>query len=318
MKVQFRLFLGTMIAFCLMLVAAAAAHAQSAGGSIHPPGWGRPAPLTFGVAPTVPTMAMFDSVDLSQIPADAPAVLGYAGGQWPTFSKLRLQWPKAHAISTAISASEYAECLDIEPGDAQPYQAPSWIRADERAGYTKPCLYSSWYEFTRQVIPILLAAHISRDEVWEIDADYTNVPHIDAGFDGTQWTDRALGRNLDESLVTRAFLSAATPPYVAPIVKPKPRPTNVKPKATTALAIVVGPSHLKPLFRAGYARLGLGHGWWEYVPDRRISSPGAVLFGRSGTKPAYRKGFRRRGLGDGWWEFLPVLTPKLSQYSPAT
>jgi hypothetical protein len=67
--------------------------------------------------------------------------------------------------------------------------------------------------FVNEVIPVLEAAHIPRDDIFEWDADYTYVPHLDAGFDATQFTDKALGRSLDESEVTLRFLSIAKPAY---------------------------------------------------------------------------------------------------------
>lgn len=199
---------------------------QSAMGSVHPAGWGKPAPVTarLSVGRPVPTAAMFDTITLGTVPGDPFALAGYTAGRWPTFLPLRHRWPQAHTVSIAISARDHADCLDVEPGDATPSEVAGWVRADIKAGWRKPCVYSSWWEFHDQVTPALAQAHISRSQVWEWDADYTYWPHIDAGFDATQWTDRALGRNLDESLVTRAFLSIAHP-ALTPAPKPKPKPS---------------------------------------------------------------------------------------------
>lgn len=198
---------------------------QSATGSVHPAGWGKPAPATalLGARP-VPTAAMFDSIDVGTIPRGPFALAGYTAGRWPTFVPMRHRWPRAHTVSIAISARYHADCLDVEPGDATPNEVAVWVHADIRAGWRKPCVYSSWWEFHGQVNPALARAHISRSQVWEWDASYTYTPHIDAGFDATQWTDKAYGRNLDESLVTRAFLSIAHPALVPPKPRPKPDP----------------------------------------------------------------------------------------------
>lgn len=190
---------------------------QAATGSHHPAGWGKPAPATvwqphnFGL---VPTGVMFDSIDLSQVPASPFAVAGYTAGHWPNYLKVRTTWPHTHAISIAISANYHADCLDIEPGDATPAQAPGWVTADIKAGFAHPCVYSSYYEFVNQVRPALAAAHIARASIYEWDADYRGCNGaIDQSFDATQCTDNALGRNLDESNVTLQFLSIAQPPY---------------------------------------------------------------------------------------------------------
>jgi len=204
---------------------------QTAGGSVHPSGWGRPAPRgvqLFALAPQK-TAAMYDTITLSSVPSNPFALAGYTAGFWPTFNPLHRSYPRAHVVSIAIRASDHADCLDIEPGDASPNQAPSWVWAEKRLGWSRPCLYSDWYEFHEQVQPALARAGISKSQVFEWDADYTGTPHIDVGFDGTQWTDRALGRNLDQSLVLRSFLVIAHPPLAEPKPQPKPKP-RPKPK----------------------------------------------------------------------------------------
>jgi hypothetical protein len=166
---------------------------------------------------------MFDTTTVSTVPARPFALAGYTGGFWPTFRLLRRRWPSAHTVSIAISAREHAACLDVEPGDATPGEVVGWYWADRHAGYGKPCVYSDWWEYTHQIRPVLTGARINRSQVWEWDASYTGRPHIDPGFDATQWTDKAFGRNLDESLVLRSFLSIAHP-ALKPAPKPRPKP----------------------------------------------------------------------------------------------
>lgn len=209
----------------LLVAACGGGHALSA----HPPGWGKPAPVSVRHSVVnVPTGSMFDTITLASLPHGPFALAGYTSGHWPTYLPLRRAFAKAHTISIAVSASFHADCLDVEPGDATPAQAPGWVKADIAAGFKRPCIYSSFWMFVNQVRPLLAKAGIARSSVFEWDADYTSVPHIDASFDATQWTDRALGRNLDESMVELRFLSIASPPYVAPR-PPKPRP-KPKPK----------------------------------------------------------------------------------------
>jgi hypothetical protein len=50
---------------------------------------------------------------------------------------------------------------------------------------------------------------------------YRGTPGLVAGYDAVQYTDTCLGRNLDCSTVSLAFLSIAQPPYVPP---PPPLP----------------------------------------------------------------------------------------------
>lgn len=198
-----------------------ARHGQSATGSVHPPGWGRPAPALEGLSPaTVRTLRMFDSVSLSALPARPFAAAGYTSGWWPTYLPLRRRFPRAHAVSIAVNASHHADCLDVEPGDATPGQVVAWIAADRRAGFKRPCVYSSYWEFTSRIRPLLARARIPRRSILEWDADYVGFPRLDAGFDATQWTDTCMNRNLDCSQVTPVFLRFAVPP----LMPPPPRP----------------------------------------------------------------------------------------------
>ncbi|MGZ4530793.1 MAG: hypothetical protein ACXVXP_00405 [Mycobacteriaceae bacterium] len=211
-----------------MLAFASPAAAQNTyhtpqGVQAHPTTWvaSRPDALTFDAVRAVQaapaTREMFDSISVSTVPAYATAVAGYTAGFWPTYLPLVQAFPQAEHISIAISARYHADCLDVEPGDAAPSQAAAWIRADIAAGFKKPCVYSSYWEYLHQVFPDIAANGIPRSAYWAWDANYTFVQHLDAGFDATQWTDRALGRNLDESTVTLAFLGAAPAPDPAPV-----------------------------------------------------------------------------------------------------
>ena len=147
---------------------------------------------------------MYDSVDLSQIPPDAQAVAGYVGGSWPTYGELAKRFPKAHRLSIAVNASETAECLDVEVGDATPTEAPAWVERMEKAGIWRPCLYANLSTMPA-VLTALHEAGIARERVRLWVAHYVFTPTLPAGFDACQWTDKALGRNLDESLVVDDF-----------------------------------------------------------------------------------------------------------------
>jgi hypothetical protein len=147
-------------------------------------------------------------------------VAGYVGGRWPTYVPLVHAHPHAHHLAIAVSASEDAECLDVEAGDARPDQAPAWVRRQQARGVHRPVLYAS-VSAMPAVLSALSTAGIPRDAVRLWTAHYTGRPHIctpACGFgfgttgDATQWTDRALGRNLDESLCSDSFFGAAARP----------------------------------------------------------------------------------------------------------
>ena len=174
-------------------------------------------------------IVMYDSIDLSQIPSDAAAVAGYTGGRWPTFARLRGQFPRARLLSIAVTAGYAADCLDIETGDATPADAAAWYERQKARGITRPCLYASASMMEADVVPVLRAAGIDRGVVRLWSAHYTGIPHICSSttcgatsipMDGTQWTNRAEGRNLDESLLAADFFAAPAPPKPAPAPAP--------------------------------------------------------------------------------------------------
>jgi hypothetical protein len=177
---------------------------------------------------------MFDSVDVAAIPGHPFAAAGYTAGRWPTFPQLRRAYPQTHTVSIAVFPWEHAACADVESGDLTPSQAPGWVRADERAGYRKPCLYSDWWEWTRELAPALKRGGIRLASVLKWVASYVGHPQLLAGFDAEQWTSRCLGRNLDCSLVLRSFLAGAQPPLKPP-VRPPVKPPVPSLRALDAL-----------------------------------------------------------------------------------
>lgn len=154
-------------------------------------------------------LTMFDSVDVSTVPPNPQAVAGYVGGWWPTFSPLCVKFPHAYHLSIAVNASESADCLDIENGDAVPAQAPGWVSAMMHKGVYRPVVYSSLSEMPA-VLDALKRGGVARSEVrlWAAHYSY-NIDvaksELAQGNDGVQWNDHALTRNLDQSLLVADF-----------------------------------------------------------------------------------------------------------------
>jgi hypothetical protein len=158
---------------------------------------------------------MFDSIDLSQVPSNAPAVACYTSGNWPTYEDSKRRFPKARHLSIAVSSAHDADCLDVEPGDATPQDAPRWVRRQLHRGIKRPVVYASVSSMAG--ILAQLAAHgIRRDQVRLWTAHYTHHPHrcspacgfgLKTTADATQWTDRARGRTLDESHLAKNFFA---------------------------------------------------------------------------------------------------------------
>jgi hypothetical protein len=163
-------------------------------------------------------LTMYDTVTVDTVPADAQYVAGYVGGSWPTFEPLRRRFPHARALSIAPEANMDAECLDVEPFDATNTQAPAWFSRQKARGILKPVFYTSASN-VQALVNTLAAAGIHRSEYLIWSAHFTYSPHVCApggcGYpqaDGTQWTDHALGRNLDQSLLLPAFFGPPAPP----------------------------------------------------------------------------------------------------------
>jgi peptidoglycan hydrolase-like protein with peptidoglycan-binding domain len=166
-------------------------------------------------------ITMFDAVDIAQIPSGATAVAGYVDGNYQTASHLAAMLPHASLLTIAVTAADDADCLDIETGDATPADAAGWYGRQRARGITRPCLYASAGLMESSVAPLIRAAGIARSSVRLWSAHYTGAPHIcgpsscgamSTGADGTQWTDAAYGRDLDESLLTADFFGTAPVP----------------------------------------------------------------------------------------------------------
>lgn len=162
------------------------------------------------VLPT-PTVTMYDSVDLTQIPAKAAAVAGYVGGHWPTYKELAAKWPNAKRVSIAVNALEDAEVLDVEKGDATVAQIDPWFRRQKGRGLARPAIYAS-VSNAQAVVDALAKAGFARTAYRLWTAHYTGTAHRcgkACGFageaDATQYDDHALGRDLDVSLCLGTF-----------------------------------------------------------------------------------------------------------------
>jgi hypothetical protein len=178
----------------------------------------------------VTNVIMFDAIDLSQIPAGPAAVGAYVDGEWPTASAAAARFPHAKLLTIATSPEHDAEALDVETGDAVPSEAPGWVRRQQARGIARPCLYASVSVMQAQLIPVLQKAGIPRGDVRLWSAHYAGThicgpstcSELSIDADGTQHTDRAFGRDLDQSLLVADFFAVAVKP--APPAAPSAPP----------------------------------------------------------------------------------------------
>lgn len=169
-------------------------------------------------------ITMFDAVDLANMPAGEQAYAGYTGGNWPTFPQLQRMFPGAWLLSIAISAAEDADALDVETGDATIGDIPGWFRRQEARGRWRPVIYHS-VSGTDQVAAVMTGNGFPRSSYRLWSAHYQAGEHIcgpatcrltAVACDGTQWTDTALGRSLDQSTLLDGFFAGHTLPPPPP------------------------------------------------------------------------------------------------------
>lgn len=152
---------------------------------------------------------MFDDTSIDLIPRVARAVAGYVNGLYVTVPGLRLRFKGRRIVTIAVSSDAAAHFLDIEAGNATIADAPGWWgrnKAHARGFYIAE---SEAAEF----VAYLQAHGIHRHEYVLWTAHYDGTRHIcgpktcgcAVEADGTQWTDRANGKSLDESWLHRSF-----------------------------------------------------------------------------------------------------------------
>jgi hypothetical protein len=203
----------------------------------------------------VVTLTMYDSTNVGTLPTGADAYAGYVQGAFQTFTALQQLFAAsgAHLLSIAVFASGDADCLDIESGDATVAQAPGWVKRQLARGAHRPCLYTSVSNMDA-LVSALGGAGISRAEVRLWSAHYGQGKHICGpsacgltghACDGTQWTDAALGRSLDESVLLGDFFSLSAPATLLIVEESMLLKTGAG--ALTPVAIPHGARHVRLL-----------------------------------------------------------------------
>lgn len=231
------------------------------------------------------TRVMYDSIDVAQIPATARAVMGYVGpvtadNHFVTFPALVRRFKHANKLSVATHPEFSAEFLDVENGDARPADFVPWLRRMFVAGEDRPGLYAS-RDTVPTVIALATAAGIPRSRYRILSAHVGLGPHIcsptscGASFtaDGTQHTFKALGRNLDESLLSDTFFPPA-PKHKK--VKPHPKVTAATLTSLIAAAITTAVHaaglHIDPAEAAGITTAAAALGGYFFPTKRKAKA----------------------------------------------
>jgi hypothetical protein len=161
---------------------------------------------------------------------DADVLFGYVDGAWATWAELRAltEWLPVHVVSIAVFAEDDADILDVEPGDATNIQAPSWVRRQIKRGVWRPGVYTS-VSNVDTLVDTLAAGGLNRADYRIWSAHYGIGEHLcgpstcgqaHTAADGTQWTDQAHGRSLDQSLLAASFFPPTHPASGALMAQP--------------------------------------------------------------------------------------------------
>src|SRR5215469_17925758 len=156
-------------------------------------------------------LVMYDAIDVSQFAGlKMDAAAGYVDGNWPTFPTLGRHVPPGTKLVSISVFGNPADCIDVESGDVNNSQGADWARKRLEGGHWRPIVYTSASNATA-MFNALHAVGVHRNQIRFWSAHYTT-RHICSpsvcGFpqaDGTQWTDRAHGRNLDQSELESSF-----------------------------------------------------------------------------------------------------------------
>jgi hypothetical protein len=163
----------------------------------------RPAAKHKAAAPTGPTRpyTMYDSVTPGSLPGGQPAAV-YADGAYAASSSQVAGHHSVLWIDTNGSDAN-ANVLDVEPGDATPAGAATWVQAHlAKQPHSVAIIYtmrSDWSAVQNAVggLPSWEQGHV---RYWI--ADPTGVPHVVPGSSATQWY---WGSNYDASTANPNF-----------------------------------------------------------------------------------------------------------------
>jgi hypothetical protein len=164
-------------------------------------------------------LIMYDAVDLAQIPNGPAAVAGYVDGHWVTAPELAERFPNAHLLTIATDPAHDAEALDVESGDATPADVPAWYERQRGRGVARPVIYADASTMQQSIVPLVRSGAIARPLVRLWSAHWagehicspSSCGAVSIDMDATQWTDRAWGRDLDESSLLADFFGTPKP-----------------------------------------------------------------------------------------------------------
>lgn len=122
---------------------------------------------------------IYDSASPNGLPGGTKVAAGYSDGSYPTVGAFQQNY-HAPVITITTNGNLNAQVIDVEPGDATPAQAASWVAA-RHAEHKSATVYES----ASNVSTVLAALNGQRAYLWVADA--TGSPHNFPGAAATQY-----------------------------------------------------------------------------------------------------------------------------------
>jgi peptidoglycan hydrolase-like protein with peptidoglycan-binding domain len=182
------------------------------------------------------TLYLFDDVNAALVPSGAEYVAYYVDGEFGNYNAVKARFPNAVLVSIAVNPKDDADALDVEQFDATIGDVYFWLKRQLARGVERPVIYISGGRVDSMMLT-MNANGFQRIEYRIWTAHYTGSPHICAPntcgvvhstvADWTQYTSRALGRSLDESLLSDVPVFTHPP---VPAKPPAPKPVATQPE----------------------------------------------------------------------------------------
>lgn len=173
-----------------------------------------------GALKGTPVVYMQDGVNIWGVQPGYPAYGAYYNGTYANVSGMRARFPGAYIVSITPDGLNGAMCIDIEPGDAIPADAPGFWHNSNHGGAVKPWFYASAGS-VRAVIDNLSAAGIPRSAYFIWSAHYIG-NHIcgpgTCGYPQADGTQYATTQNYDISVLPAYMIGTVPPPVTEPTI----------------------------------------------------------------------------------------------------
>jgi hypothetical protein len=176
---------------------------------------------------------MYDSTTEDQIPKEPHAVAAYINGKYENYDRCKQLFPHARILRLSVTGDVVADGYDMEKGDYQNDEAGKLYKIAKDAGVWRPCFYAQLSGNMPAVKKALNTVIAVRDDVRLWVAYYNRASDLPSEYDAHQFTDRALGRNLDESICADTFFQPAkvTPDTPAQVTAEAEAVVDVEDKA---------------------------------------------------------------------------------------